>query len=220
MNEKTDIHPDAVLEALLAKGGRSNRRANLVKMNEICRKQYESRSRDFSLPAIGRLAEASNIIKGRALYNAQSADYRVLIETWAAYAGPPAPKPSKMLASYEYLMRIEDPAIRSIMQATITERDKLKAQLNVLKANTQVVVDRRPLGATIATRPATSPVAVLALAAQLTPTEREALQKAIAPDFLEERGLREGSHGEILNDRGRTLFEVGFARAIRKIIGG
>jgi hypothetical protein len=50
------------------------------------------------------------------------------------------------LASHEYLMRIEDPAIRSIMQAIIAERDKLKAQLNVLKANTQVTVDRRPLG--------------------------------------------------------------------------
>lgn len=27
------------------------------------------------------------------------------------------------------------------------------------------------------------------------------------------------SHGEILNDRGRTLFEVGFAKAIRKVLG-
>ena len=62
-------------------------------------------------------------------------------------------------------------------------------------------------------------VAVLALSAQLTPSEREALQKAVTADYLEERGLREGSHGEILNDRGRMLFEVGFARAIRKVLG-
>src|SRR5213079_3067306 len=128
---------------------RSNRRANLVKMHEVCRKQHEVGSRDFSIPVIGRLAEAASIMKGRALYNAQSADYRLLIEAWAAYAGPPPIKPSKMLASYEYLMRIEDPAIRSIMQTAITERDKLKAQLNLLKANTQVIVDRRPQGATI-----------------------------------------------------------------------
>jgi hypothetical protein len=149
MNGATDIHPEAVLESLLAKGGRANRRANLMKMHELCRKQHESGSRDFSLPAIGRLAETEGIIKGRALYNAQSADYRTLIEAWAAYAGPPAPKPPKTLASHEYLLRIEDPAVRSIMQAIIAERDKLKAQLNVLKANTQVTVDRRPLGATI-----------------------------------------------------------------------
>lgn len=124
-----------------------------------------------------------------------------------------------MLASHEYLMRIEDPAIRSIMQIIIAERDKLKAQINVLKANTQVTVDRRPAGATILAAPEMRQVAVLALSAQLTPSEREALQKSVSPDYLEERGLREGSHGEIVNLRGRTIFEVSFARAIRKILG-
>jgi hypothetical protein len=218
MNGATDIHPDAVLESLLAKGGRSNRRANLTKMHELCRRQNEAGSRDFSLPAIGRLAEAEGIMKGRALYNAQSADYKALIEAWAAYAGPPAPKPPKTLASHEYLMRIEDPAIRSIMQAIIAERDKLKAQLNVLKANAQVTVDRRPLGAPVAAAPGSQSVAVLAMAAQFTHSEREALQKAVSADYLEERGLREGSHGEIVNERGRTVFEVGFARAIRKVL--
>jgi len=219
MNRTTDIRPDAVLESLLAKGGRSNRRANLAAMHELCRRRHEAGSRDFSLSAIGRVAEANGILKGRALYNAQSADYRTLIETWAAYAGPPAPKPTKTLASHEYLMRIADPAIRSIMQAIIAERDRLKAQLNVLKANTQVTVDRRPLGASVMASSDSRPVAVLAMAAQLTPSEREALQKSVSVDYLEARGLREGSHGEIVNERGRTVFEVGFARAIRKLLG-
>jgi hypothetical protein len=219
MNRTTDIRPDAVLESLLAKGGRSNRRANLAAMHELCRRRHEAGSRDFSLSAIGRVAEANGILKGRALYNAQSADYRTLIETWAAYAGPPAPKPTKTLASHEYLMRIDDPAIRSIMQAIIAERDRLKAQLNVLKANTQVTVDRRPLGASVVASSDSRPVAVLAMAAQLTPSEREALQKSVSVDYLEARGLREGSHGEIVNERGRTVFEVGFARAIRKLLG-
>lgn len=218
MNSRTDIHPYAVLESLLAKAERSNRRNNLTRMHELCRKQHEAGSRDFSLPAIGRLAEAEGIMKGRALYNAQSADYKMLIETWAAYAGPPLPKPTKVLASQDYLMRIDDPAIRSIMQAIIAERDKLKAQLNTLKANTQVTVDRRPLGATVSSASGV-PVAVVELSAQLTPSEREALQKAVSPDYLNERGLKEGSHGEIVNERGRTMFEVGFAWAIRKALG-
>ena len=219
MNDATDIHPDAVLESLLGKGGRSHRRANLAKVHELCRKQHEAGSREFSLPAIGRLTEAEGILKGRALYNAQSADYRALIEAWGAYAGPPTPKPPKTLASHEYLMRIEDPAIRCIMQTIIAERDKLKAQLNVLKANTQVTVDRRPLGATVSSAPGSHPVTVLTMAAQLTPSEREALLKAVSADYLEERGLWEGSHGEILNERGRAVFDVGFARAIRKVLG-
>ncbi len=49
--------------------------------------------------------------------------------------------------------------------------------------------------------------------------EREALQKAVLASYLEERGLKKGSHGEIVNERGRTVFEVGFARAIRKVLG-
>jgi hypothetical protein len=219
MSGMTDIHPDAVLASLLAKGGRSNRRENLARMHELCRRQHEAGSREFSLSAIGRLAEAEGLMKGRALYNAQSADYRSLIEAWAAYAGPAAPKPPKTLASHEYLLRIEDPALRSIMQAIIAERDKLKAQLNVLKSHTQVTVDRRPLGASVSVTPGTQSVTVLALSEQLTPSEREALAKAMSPTYLEERGLKEGSHGEILNERGRTLFEVGFARAIRKVLG-
>lgn len=220
MNRTTNIHPDAVLKSLLDKAERSNRRNNLTRMHELCRKHHEVGSRDFSLSAIGRLVEAEGIMKGRALYNAQSADYKALIEAWAAYVGPPAPKTPKTLASHDYLMRIEDPAIRSIMQAIIAERDKLKAQLNVLKANTQVTVDRRPLGATVSSAPGAQPVAVLSLSAQLTPSEREALQKAVSAAYLEERGLKEGSHGEIVNERGRTVFEVGFARAIRKVLGG
>ncbi|MBS0454635.1 MAG: alpha/beta hydrolase [Proteobacteria bacterium] len=219
MNGMTDIHPDDVLKSLLAKGARSNRRANLAKMHELCRRQHDAGSRDFSLPAIGRLAEAEGILKGRALYNAPSADYRDLIDAWATYAGPTAPKPPKTLASHDYLMRIEDPAIRSIMQAIIAERDKLKAQLNVLKANTHVTVDRRPLGATVSATPGAQPVTLLALSAQLTPSEREALQKAVSAGYLQERGLKEGSHGEIVNERGRTVFDVGFARAVRKVLG-
>lgn len=219
MNGETDIHPNATLETLLAKGGRSNRRANLTKMHELCRKQHETGSREFSLPSIGRLAETEGIMKGRALYNTQSADYRMLIESWAVYSGPPIPKPQKTLASHEYLMRIDDPAIRSIMQTIIAERDRLKAQLNVLKANAQVTVDRRPLGATVAFGPGSQAVSVLAMSSQLTPSEREALKKAVSAEYLEERGLREGSHGEIVNERGRPMFEVGFTRAIRKVLG-
>lgn len=219
MNPTTGIHPDAVLESLLAKGGRSQRQGNLAKLHEICRKQHEIGSRDFALPFIGRLCESQSILKARVLYNASSEDYRALIAAWAAYAGPPAAKAPKTLASIEYLMRIDDPAIRSIMQAIVAERDKFKAQLNVLKAHTQVTVDRRPLGATVMSRPSAEPMAVVMMTAQLTASEREALQKAVSPQFLEEQGWREGSHGEILNDKGRTLFEVGYARAIRKVLG-
>ncbi|KVE76383.1 gamma-mobile-trio protein GmtX [Burkholderia vietnamiensis] len=211
-------HPDVVLGTLLAKGSRSQRRAKLTAMHDICRKHHDSGFRDFSLPTIGRLAETQGILKGRVLYNAQSADYRVLIGAWAALVGESPEPPSKPLASHEYLMRINDPAIRSIMQAAIAERDKLKAEINLLKANTQVIVDRRPVGVRVAGAPTSPPVMLFGNTEQLTPSEREALRKAISAKHLEEQGWREGTHGEIVNERGRTVFDIGFTRAIRKIL--
>ncbi|WP_250519211.1 gamma-mobile-trio protein GmtX [Caballeronia sp. ATUFL_M1_KS5A] len=218
MSDTTLDHPSVVLDALLAKGGRAHRQTRLKATHEICRRHQASGSRDFSLPTIGRLLEAEGILKGRALYNMQSVDYRELISAWAAYVGPAVLQSSKVLASHEYLMRIHDPAIRSIMQAIVAERDKLKAEVNLLKANTQVVVDRRPVGAD---NP--GPVIVLpprgGLNTQLTPSEREALKKSVSADYLERQGLHEGTHGEIVTEHGRTIFDVGFARAIRKVLG-
>ena len=219
MTLSTANQPDEVLASLLAKGGRSQRQRNLTAVNEICRRQHQAGSRDFSIPAVGKLCEAEGILKARALYNAQSADYRNLIEAWQKYAGPAAPKAPKVLASHEYLLRIEDPAIRSLMQGIISERDRLKAQINTLKANTHVVVDRRPLGGNVVTSPGAAPFVLLPMESQLTESEKQALLRSISREFLQDRGWEEIEHGEIVNEKGRTIFDPGFATAIRKIIG-
>lgn len=219
MTQSDRNHPDEVLASLLAKGARSHRRRNLTSVHEICRRQHQTGSRDFSIPVIGKLCETEGILKARALYNAPSADYRELIAAWQGYAGPAAPKGSKVLASHDYLMRIEDPAVRSLMQGIVSERDRLKAQLNTLKANTHILVDRRPLGGRVAMSPGTAPVVLLSMESQLTESEKQALSNSISPVFLSDRGWQEIALGEIVNDRGRTIFDPGFATAIRKIIG-
>jgi hypothetical protein len=223
MNATTSVHPDAVLESLLSKGGRAQRLRNLKAVNETCRKHHEGGQRDFSIPVIGKLCENADLLKARSLYNAQSSDYVALIVAWAAYSGPSVPtgpKAPNVLASNEYLMRIEDPAIRAIMQATIVERDKLKAQINTIKANARVVVDRRPLGANVVTAPGSRPAVVLTTEAQLTDSERKALRIAISREFFEDHGWQEAAHGEVVTESGRTIFDPGFTTAIRKILGG
>lgn len=219
MTPSATIHPDDVLASLLAKGGRSQRQRNLTAVHEICRRQHQAGSRDFSIPVIGKLCEAEGILKARALYNAQSADYRDLIEAWQGYAGPAAPRAPKVLASHDYLLRIEDPAIRSLMQGIISERDRMKAQINTLKANTHIVVDRRPLGGNVVTSPEAAPVVLLPMASQLTESEKQALRRSISRDFLEDRGWQETELGEIVNEKGRTVFDPGYATAIRKVLG-
>lgn len=218
MSFSTDIHPDAVLEALLAKGSRAQVQRTLKRLHDICRSQWESGSRDLSLATIGRKAEEQGLMKGRILYNASSRDYKELIQAWAAYAGPPVPPPPKTLASHGYLMRIDDPAIRSIMQATIAERDRLRAQVNQMKSTTIPKVDLRPLGVTVAADSMGKTTAILEMSAQLTEPEREALRKAISPEFLEGEGWHEGKFGEIKKGN-RVVFLHGFATAIRRILG-
>jgi len=201
-------HPDELLSELLAKGGRPLKLKNLQAVHEICRAQHAAGSRDFGVADIGKLCEKAGILKARGLYNAPLADYRALIEAWARLAGPPAPKPVKQLATEEYLLRIEDPAIRALVQGIVAERNKLRAQLNTMKAQTTLVIDRRPALPGIA-----GPSA-------LTDSERSALAKAISPEFLREQGWREVDYGEVVNERGRTVFDPGFASGIRKLVQG
>lgn len=202
-------HPDALLAELLAKGGRPLKLRNLQAIHELCRAQHEAGSRDISISTIGKLCERDGILMARGLYNAAMADYKALIEAWSAYAGPAAPKPVRQLASEDYVSRIDDPAIRALVQRDIAERNKLKAQLNTLKAQTTIVVDRRPA----------LQRNDLALSAVFTDSERKALLKAVSPEFLESQGWREADFGEVVNSKGRTVFDPGFATAVRKISG-
>lgn len=224
MDNATNVHPNAVLEALLDKGPRRQKAENLKALHDICAEQHNIRNpvlRDFGLAAIGRLCEAKGVLRARVLYNAASADYVTLIRAWAEFSGAvpsevarksPQPPPQ-----YAYLMRIEDPAVRGIMQSVLVERDKLRQQVNILKSQSNLVIDQRPLGAGLAKGSANSEF--IELRAQLTDSERSALRDAISPEFLQDQGWRSGGAGEILAATGRVLFAPGYETAIRKILG-
>jgi hypothetical protein len=215
----TDIHPDAVLTAMLAAGGHSTKLKNLKLVHEACRRQNERNSRDFSFKTIGKFTEEQGGITWRSIYN--TPDYKKLIEAWQAYAGPAEPHPrahKKPPVAQSFLARIEDPAVRSIMEGVIIERDKLRGENNLLRSMPRGIIDKRPLGATIAYTEDAQSVAVLHVGARLTESERTALRNAIGAEVLADNGWVEGSHGEILNERGRTVFDVGYATAIRKVL--
>jgi hypothetical protein len=204
-------HPDAILQKFLAEKPRPQKVKNLHAIHDLCRAQHQVGSKDFSIPTIGKLCEERGILKARGLYNAPLADYRALIDAWAVYAGPATPKPIKVPATDEYIVRIEDPAIRILVQQVIAERNKLKSQLNTLKAATTVVVDRRPAERGNVDSPRAPSLG-------LTESERKALEKATSLAFLEAQAWREVELGEIVNARGRTIFDPGFATGLRKLL--
>lgn len=211
-------HPDDVLAALLQGCTREQKRENLRGLHDLCAAQHAG-SKDFSFPVIGKLWEATGGIKARALYNAPSEDYRTLIQAWEKHSGPVEVRVAepRTKASHDFIARIDDPAIRALVQGALIERDKLQAEVNLLKSLTQLNLDRSP--ALPGPAPLAAPLlAPAASAPELKPSEREALERAVSPEFLSDQGWTEGRSGEVLNDKGRRLFEPGFTRAIRKVL--
>lgn len=208
----TSNHPETLLQELLSQKPRPQKVKNLLAIHELCQEHYNAGERDFSLSNIGKLCEQKGLLKARGLYNAPLADYRRLIESWSTYAGPQIPKPARQLATDDYVARIEDPALRVLVQTVISERNKLKAQLNTLKSATTIVVDRRP-------STATTNLPISNQSKGLTDSERKALSRAISPEFLMENGWQETELGEVVNARGRTVFDPGFATGLRKLLG-
>ena len=218
MMQQTNVHPDAVLEAMLAAGGHATKLKNLKLIHEACRRQNERNSRDFSYKTIGKYTEEQGGLAWRSIYNTE--EYKKLILAWEAYAGPADASPRARKTppvAQAFLARIDDPAIRSIMEGVIIERDKLRGENTLLRSLPRGTIDKRPLGATIAFSEDTSH-AVLTIGARLTDSERNALRKSIDAAVLADNGWSEGPHGEIVNERRRTIFEVGYATAVRKVL--
>lgn len=218
------VHPDQVLQALIEKGNRRDKDEKLRKLHELCAEEYARHSygaRDLSLANISRMAESHGLFKARTIYNKPSEDYAALINAWADYNGPKRSKPLQSEkaapAKYDFIKKIDDPVVRQLCQIAFVQRDKLKAELDLLKSQTQIVVDMRPLGAEIAK--GRGNVAVIELAAQLTDSERKALEAAISIETLNHRKWSLGNEGEVADEHGRFIFLPGFASAIRKILG-
>jgi len=213
----TNVHPDEVLVGLIARASRSDKKDNLRTVHEVCRAHHASGNKDFSLPVIGPKVEAAGALKAAALKTKQSQDYRELIAAWAAYAGPADPKQPTIPrgAMAEWMMKIPDPAARSLVQSVMVERDKLRHQVNTLKANANITIDLRPKVET----PQSALVQVLAPASMLTSMEREALERAISAELLAKEGWSEGPRGAIVAASGRRVFDNGFATGLRKLLG-
>jgi hypothetical protein len=96
--------------------------------------------------------------------------------------------------------------------------------VNLLKAQTQVVIDRRPtVSAKTAPRAADG---TMSLEIQTGPTlnalEREAFEHAVSPELWRAEGWKEEKNGRVVKDLGegrtRTIFKPGFVVAVRKVL--
>jgi len=215
----TTLHPHTLYEQLLTSAS-SLKRKNLTFIHDICTALYEAKASDFSLATVGRASEKAGGISKKALYNPTSAEYQALIRAWSEFAAsgrPNAIAPPKAQGEDALLLKIPDPAVRALVGAAIAERNRLRAEVNLLKSASNIVVDRRQ-GMTPTPFTTMNGIEVFEPRQQLTDTERRSLQKAVSAPFLNGEGWTEGPHGEIRNARGRNIFDVGFSTALRKML--
>jgi len=216
----TTIDPSAILEDL--KAGASPRKARTLDLLfGLLQKQAESGVMDFSIATIGRLSSAAGGPTTQAIRNKGGADYRRLIEAWAASQATTRRKPlsptnrQKLPTRFEDILgRIEDSALRAVVGTLIAERNRFFNENRILKAQSDIVVDRRPMKQE-------APPAVEgppALNELLTDMEREALQAAVSEEFLEQRGWTALDNGRVKNEDGRSIYKPGYLTAIRKIL--
>lgn len=214
------LHPDDILKSILTKGCRKDKAEKLQKLHEICFSEYSRHSqgaRDLSVAHIARIAESHNILKQKTLWNSQSADYVSLIRAWAEYSGPRQSLASKRLTvpedKYAILERITDSAVRGFCRIALAERDKLRNELNMLKATNVWAVDMRPKRAITSGEETKADFA-------LTESEARALRLAVDPKILSARNWQETNSGGIVDERGKPIFEPGFSLGIRRVLSG
>lgn len=224
MNKTTSVHPDLIRDAILATAAHPTKRRNVELIHEVCRERETLGSQDFSLKVIGEAVEARGGPKVKALWNSQSADYRKLIEGWQAYAGGPKLRELAKASTVDVVTQnIPDPATRIVVEKLIKERNALRAEVNILKAQTKFVIDKRPQvaapSATIANGTMTLEVSS---GPKLNALEREAIEHAISPEFWRIEGWVSEKNGRVVKDLGqgrtRTVLKPGFVNAMQKIL--
>lgn len=209
--------PEELLETLKAKSNARKQRS-LDVIYEVSQEQAKAGSRDFSIATIGRLSAERSGPSPQTIRNKGGTDFRELISTWAKHADGATKKPPKLQESgiYSILEKIEDPAVRSIVGTILAKNTKLQGEVNLLKRQAEIVIDRR----TVPLLPSPNDADKQAiLPNHLTSTEKSALQHAISDELLEQEGWSIESSGRIVNSLGRTIFKAGFATAIKKILG-
>ena len=207
------VNPHIVLEELCEQATTRTKKALQI-LHQILEKQSLSASRDFSIATVGRLSSEQGGPSTQTIRNRTGKHFQQLIDVWAAYAGTTRKKPlsvrqKQLLNSNDQhiLDSIEDPVIRAVVGSLIAERNKYRDQLNVLKANTDIVIDR-----TKKTQSKDNEQGI-----NLMPMEIEAVRSAISDDFFNSQNWVVMPTGQVKDENGQEIYQRGYVNALNKV---
>nr|WP_242487935.1 gamma-mobile-trio protein GmtX [Pseudomonas sp. TH31] len=118
-------------------------------MHGVLEAHQKTGSRNFSIATIAKLSVEAGGPSASTIRNTGGFRFRQLIEAWAASVGTDRKLPAKskeqgVPSDNELVRRIDDPALRAVFTQILAERRRYLAELNLLKSQKDIVVDRRP----------------------------------------------------------------------------
>ncbi|MGR5268048.1 gamma-mobile-trio protein GmtX [Vibrio astriarenae] len=210
------VDPNIVLEELCAEATMRTQSALKI-LNEVLQEQSQSEPLDFSIATVGRRSKQLGGPSTQTIRNRTGKHFQQLIEAWAAYSGTTRKKPlsvrqKQLLNSNDQhiLDSISDPVLRAVVGSLIAERNKYRDQLNVMKANSDIVVDR--------TNGNTRNNIAIDSMQKLTPLEREAIQAAISDDFIQKMGWMIMPTGQVKDSDGNEVYLRGYANVLNRLL--
>ncbi|ASG04036.1 alpha/beta hydrolase [Vibrio aestuarianus subsp. cardii] len=208
------VNPHIVLEELCSRAT-ARTTAALQALHLVLEQQSQSTSLDFSIATVGKLSQEQGGPSTQTIRNRTGKHFQQLIDAWAVYAGTTRKKPlsvrQKQLLNnndQHILESIDDPVIRAVVGSLIAERNKYRDQLNVLKANADIVIDR-----TTKSQPK-----VAMSTNQLTPIELEALKAAVSDEFMDAQRWIVMPTGQVKDDNGIEIYKRGYVNGLLKLI--
>lgn len=210
------VDPEIILEELCAEATKRTESALRV-LHQVLYEQSQKEPLDFSIVTVGKYSKELGGPSTQTIRNRTGKHFQQLIEAWAAYSGTTRKKPlsvrqKQLLNSNDQhiLDSIDDPVIRAVVGSLIAERNKYRDQLNVMKANSNIVIDR--------TQKASQQQNVVKSKSQLTPLEAEAIRAAISDKFMEKMGWVVMPTGQVKDTDGGEVYLRGYVNVLSKLL--
>jgi len=214
-----NIHPDE-LYVKLHESASTRKKRTLELIHEACRKQFETKVKDFSIGTIARLIQDEGGPSEQGLRNKNGEDYRLLIKQWADFANVTTKKPKKQKPANLYdeiLVNTSDPTTRALVGMIMAENKQLKKEISILKHQTTLTIDmRKSKNESLGVGQNT---VLVATSHNLTDMELKALREAISDELMQHRGWTVDDYGRV-KEKGVQVYKPGYVTAIKKILEG
>ncbi len=218
MNEDIDLFLTELKE------GKSKRiQSSLDKLHSILRKYTEvEKKKDFSITTIGKISHENNGPGYESIRATKNIHYRNLIDAWAAKActtlkKPPGKHNNQLPKDYDLLIQINDLALRGVFGHIITERNRYRNELNLLKSNINIVIDKRPIRSQ--NYPSENIIMEESIKNLLVDSEIEALKFSISDECMIQNNWNYTQAGQVKSiDYGNEIYPRGYINAIKKIL--